>query len=87
LALSRILQPAFYLGFVTHWAKKAVSPRRLRRGWPSTLADNEELNMIRKIATAAGYVDDQRKAVEFWTKQVGFKVHREKPMGRLSPRR
>ena len=37
--------------------------------------------MIRKIATAAVYVDDQRKAVEFWTKQVGFKVHREKAMG------
>jgi lactoylglutathione lyase len=37
--------------------------------------------MIRKIATAAVYVDDQRKTVEFWTKQVGFKVHREKPMG------
>ncbi len=37
--------------------------------------------MISKIATAAVYVDDQRKAVEFWTKQVGFEVHREKPMG------
>jgi lactoylglutathione lyase len=37
--------------------------------------------MIRKIATAAVYVDDQRKAVEFWIKQVGFKVHREHPMG------
>jgi lactoylglutathione lyase len=36
--------------------------------------------MIRKIATAAVYVDDQQKAVEFWTKQVGFKVYREKPM-------
>ena len=30
---------------------------------------------------AAVYVDDQRKAVEFWTEQVGFEVHREKPMG------
>jgi hypothetical protein len=37
--------------------------------------------MIRKIATAAVYVDDQGKAVEFWTKHVGFKVHREKAMG------
>jgi lactoylglutathione lyase len=37
--------------------------------------------MIRKIATAAVYADDQRKAVEFWTKQAGFKVHREKAMG------
>jgi predicted enzyme related to lactoylglutathione lyase len=37
--------------------------------------------VIRKIATAAVYVDDQRKAVEFWTKEVGFEFHREKPMG------
>jgi predicted enzyme related to lactoylglutathione lyase len=37
--------------------------------------------MIRKIATAAVYVEDQQKAVDFWTKQVGFKVHREKAMG------
>jgi lactoylglutathione lyase len=37
--------------------------------------------VIRKIATAAVYVEDQRKAVEFWTKQVGFIVHREKAMG------
>jgi lactoylglutathione lyase len=37
--------------------------------------------LIRKIATAAVYVEDQRKAVEFWTKQVGFKVHRQKMMG------
>lgn len=26
-------------------------------------------------------MDDQQKAVEFWTKQVGFEVHSEKPMG------
>ena len=37
--------------------------------------------MIRKIATAAVYVEDQRSAVEFWTKQVVFNVHREKAMG------
>jgi hypothetical protein len=37
--------------------------------------------MITKIATAALYVDDQQKAVEFWTKQVGYVIHREKPMG------
>jgi lactoylglutathione lyase len=37
--------------------------------------------MIRKIATAAVYVDDQHKAVEFWTKQIGFEVHRQQPMG------
>ena len=37
--------------------------------------------MIRKIATAAVYVEDQTKAVEFWTKQVGFKAKREKAMG------
>jgi lactoylglutathione lyase len=37
--------------------------------------------MIKKLATAAVYVDDQRKALEFWTKRVGFEVHRERPMG------
>jgi lactoylglutathione lyase len=37
--------------------------------------------MIRKIATATVYVEDQTKAVEFWTKQVGFKIKREKAMG------
>jgi predicted enzyme related to lactoylglutathione lyase len=37
--------------------------------------------MIAKIATAAVYVDDQDKAIAFWTEQVGFVVHREKPMG------
>jgi lactoylglutathione lyase len=37
--------------------------------------------MIRKIATAAVYVEDQQRAVQFWTKQVGFEVRRERPMG------
>jgi lactoylglutathione lyase len=37
--------------------------------------------MITKIATAAVYVDDQRTAVDFWIKQVGFEIHLEKPMG------
>jgi lactoylglutathione lyase len=37
--------------------------------------------MIKKIATAAVYADDPQKAVEFWTKQVGFEVHAQKPMG------
>jgi lactoylglutathione lyase len=37
--------------------------------------------MIRKIATPAVYVEDQRKALEFWTNQVGLKVKREKAMG------
>jgi catechol 2,3-dioxygenase-like lactoylglutathione lyase family enzyme len=29
--------------------------------------------MINKVATVAAYVDDQQQAIEFWTKQVGFK--------------
>jgi lactoylglutathione lyase len=37
--------------------------------------------VIRKIATAAVYVEDQRTAVEFWTKRVGFAIHRTKAMG------
>jgi hypothetical protein len=30
--------------------------------------------MIAIIATAAVYVDDHEKAVDFWTKQVGLEV-------------
>jgi lactoylglutathione lyase len=41
----------------------------------------ERPTMIRKIATAAVYIEDQQSAVQFWTKQVGFEVRRERPMG------
>ena len=37
--------------------------------------------MIRNIATAAVYVEDQARALLYWTRQVGFEVHREMPMG------
>ena len=37
--------------------------------------------MIAKIATAAVYVEDQEKAVDFWTNQVGFELRVEKEMG------
>jgi lactoylglutathione lyase len=37
--------------------------------------------MIARIATAAVYVDDQEKAVDFWINQVGFEVRLEKEMG------
>lgn len=37
--------------------------------------------MLTKIATAAVYVDDQQKAVEFWTKQAGLELRRNTPMG------
>jgi lactoylglutathione lyase len=47
---------------------------------PTPLSRKEQ-DVIRQIATAAVYVDDQRKAVECWTKQVSFELHREKPMG------
>jgi hypothetical protein len=30
--------------------------------------------MVKKIATAAVYIGDQQQAIEFWTKQIGFKV-------------
>jgi lactoylglutathione lyase len=36
--------------------------------------------MIKKIATVGVYVDNQQKAVQFWTEQVGFVVHRSTPM-------
>ena len=34
-----------------------------------------------KIATVAVYVEDQKKALAFWTAQVGFMVHRKQSMG------
>lgn len=37
--------------------------------------------LISRIATAAIYVQDQQKAVRFWTERVGFDVHREAEMG------
>jgi lactoylglutathione lyase len=37
--------------------------------------------MIARIATAAVYVEDQEKAVDFWTNCVGFEVRVEKEMG------
>ena len=37
--------------------------------------------MITKIATVAVYVEDQEKAVDFWTNKVGLAVRVEKQMG------
>jgi predicted enzyme related to lactoylglutathione lyase len=37
--------------------------------------------MIKEIATAAIYVEDQDKAKAFWTEKVGFEVRREQSMG------
>jgi lactoylglutathione lyase len=34
-----------------------------------------------KIATVAVYVENQDKALEFWTKKVGFVVHQRREMG------
>lgn len=37
--------------------------------------------MIRHIATAAIYVEDQQAALEFWTDKAGFEVRQNHPMG------
>ena len=37
--------------------------------------------MIAAIATAAVHVEDQERALAFWTEQVGFVVHVTRPMG------
>jgi lactoylglutathione lyase len=37
--------------------------------------------MITRIATVGVYVDNQQQAKEFWTKQVGFVVHADRPIG------
>ncbi|MGZ4779292.1 MAG: VOC family protein [Thermoanaerobaculia bacterium] len=36
--------------------------------------------MIKRIGTASVYVTNQDKAIEFWTKKVGFEVRRDTPM-------
>ncbi len=37
--------------------------------------------MIGPIKTVGIYVEDQEKALDFWTRQVGFVVRRSMPMG------
>jgi len=37
--------------------------------------------MIKQIATVAIYVEDQEKALAFWTETMGFTVYRNQPMG------
>jgi predicted enzyme related to lactoylglutathione lyase len=37
--------------------------------------------MITAIATAAVYVEDQERALRFWTERVGFVVHQTHSMG------
>jgi predicted enzyme related to lactoylglutathione lyase len=37
--------------------------------------------MIEYIGTVGVYVDDQERAVRFWTEQVGFEERRRVPMG------
>lgn len=37
--------------------------------------------MIKRIATAAVYVDDQKKALAFWTQKVGFELRDNIEMG------
>jgi lactoylglutathione lyase len=44
-------------------------------------AARRQASMIAAIATAAIYVDDQTRSLEFWTERVGFSVHRSLSMG------
>ena len=39
--------------------------------------------MIERIGTVAIYVEDQDRALEFWTERVGFVVIRRDPMGAI----
>ncbi len=36
--------------------------------------------VIEHIATAAVYVEDQEQSLDFWTKRVGFTLHRDEEM-------
>ncbi len=40
-----------------------------------------QTKMIKQIATVAVYVEDQQKALEFWTQKAGFEVYANHPMG------
>jgi lactoylglutathione lyase len=40
-----------------------------------------ERTMIGRIKTVGIYVEDQRKSLDFYTKQLGFEVRRDEPMG------
>ena len=37
--------------------------------------------MVTHVGTVAVYVTDQKQALSFWMKQVGFVIHREHAMG------
>ena len=37
--------------------------------------------MIRQIATATVYVEDQQKALDFWTETMGFEKRNQRDMG------
>ena len=37
--------------------------------------------MIKKIATVGIYVDDQKKALQFWTEKIGFELRNNIDMG------
>jgi lactoylglutathione lyase len=37
--------------------------------------------MINKIASASIYVDNQEKALEFWTNKAGFEIRKDMSMG------
>ena len=39
------------------------------------------MSMIRKIGTVGIYVDDQDRALKFWTEKVGFEMKNKKDMG------
>jgi lactoylglutathione lyase len=43
--------------------------------------EEREAPMIRHIATAAVYVEDQKKALDFWTETMGFEKRNERDMG------
>ena len=37
--------------------------------------------MIKNIATVGVYVDDQKKALQFWTDKIGFELRKSIDMG------
>jgi hypothetical protein len=55
--------------------------RHIGTPWMAMTPKWRRPTMIRTIATAPVYVEAQQRAVQVWTKQVGFEVRRERPLG------
>ena len=71
------------LKFCIRWTMFTIewSCRKLKFHTQHDNVGSKEKEMIQQIATIAVYIEDQQRAVKFWTEQVGFEICRDQPMG------